>query len=232
MGKPVTREELFALVKAMIDSFGVHNVNMVSPDHFFPDVFHLVDELKKDGCDIPIVYNLSGYQSVGMIREAESRADIYLPDYKYADGRLAAALSHCGNYPGIALEAIYEMARQKGFLDPCAGDFSPARRGVLVRHLILPGHIQNSLAAMTSLFVEFGRELPISLMSQYRPVVPQRDEALNRPVTVEEFNVVYHHVQDLGFENLFVQFPDGNECDGAPDGSFLPDFTRERPFER
>jgi len=232
MGKPVTRDELFNLVKAMMDDFGVHNINMVTPDHFFPDVFDLADRLKKGGYDIPIVYNLSGYQSVEMIREAECRADIYLPDYKYSDGKLAAALSRCGNYPRVALEAIYEMVRQKGFLDPCGEAALTARRGVLVRHLILPGHIENSLAAITSLFVEFGRELPLSLMSQYRPVVPQKEESLNRAITVEEFNVVYHYVQELGFENLFVQFPEGNEGDGPSEGSFIPDFTRERPFGR
>jgi putative pyruvate formate lyase activating enzyme len=232
MGRSITLEELFHLVKAMIHDFGVHNINMVTPDHFFPDVFRLVDRLKKAGCDIPIVYNLSGYQSVEMIREAESRADIYLPDYKYSKGKLAAALSGCGHYPRIALDAIYEMVRQKGFLDRCGEGSLPANRGVLVRHLILPGHIDNSLAVMTSLFVEFGRELPVSLMSQYRPVVPQKDEALNRAVTVEEFNIVYQYTRELGFENLFVQFPEGNGHDGVLGGSFVPDFVKEKPFER
>ncbi|MFO8090789.1 MAG: 4Fe-4S cluster-binding domain-containing protein [Desulfatiglandaceae bacterium] len=232
MGKPVTLEELFDLVKAMIDDFGVHNINMVTPDHFFPDVFRLVGMLKRGGYELPIIYNLSGYQSVEMIREAESRADIYLPDYKYSDGKLSAALSGCGNYPRIALEAIYEMVRQKGFLDRCGGTSSPASRGVLVRHLILPGHIENSLAAVTSLFVEFGRELPVSLMSQYRPVVPQKDEELNRKITEEEFNIVYQYVQELGFENLFVQFPEEKGRDGDLDLPLVPDFRIEKPFER
>jgi putative pyruvate formate lyase activating enzyme len=232
MGKAATLEELFDLVTAMINDSGVHNINMVTPDHFFPHVFHLVERLKKEGYDLPIVYNLSGYQSVEMVREAESRADIYLPDYKYSDGKLAAALSGCGNYPRIALEAIDEMVRQKGFLNRWGGASSPASRGVLVRHLILPGHIENSLAAVTSLFVEFGRELPVSLMSQYRPVVPQKYEELNRVITMEEFNVVYQYVQELGFENLFVQFPEGNGCGGALNGPFVPDFAREKVFER
>jgi putative pyruvate formate lyase activating enzyme len=232
MGKAVNMEELFEMVKAMVDDFGVHNINMVTPDHFFPDVFRLVDMLKRVGYDLPVVYNLSGYQSVGMIRESEPRADIYLPDYKYSDGKLAAALSGCGNYPRIALEAIYEMVRQKGFLDWFGGASSLASRGVLVRHLILPGHIENSLAAVTSLFVEFGRELPLSLMSQYRPVAPQKDEELNRKISEEEFNVVYRYVQELGFDNLFVQFPDGNEGDGDSNITSVPDFRREKPFER
>jgi putative pyruvate formate lyase activating enzyme len=232
MGNAVTLQELFDLVAAMIDNSGVHNINMVTPDHFFPDVFRLVDMLKRRGYDLPIVYNLSGYQSVEMIREAEPRADIYLPDYKYADGKLAATLSGCGNYPGTALKAIYEMVRQKGFLDRCGGDSLPARRGVVVRHLILPGHIDNSLAAVTALFVEFGPELPLSLMSQYRPVVPQKFEELNRVITVEEFNRVYKHVQDLGFENLFVQFPEEAGTSGALDAPFVPDFGRDRPFQR
>jgi putative pyruvate formate lyase activating enzyme len=224
----VTLRALFERVIAMMNGSGVHNINMVTPDHFFPDVFQLVEMIRKCGRGIPIVYNLSGYQSVEMLREAESRADIYLPDYKYADRKLAAALSGCGNYPGTALDAIYEMVRQKGFLDRCDGSFSPAGRGVLVRHLILPGHVENSLSALAALFVEFGRELPVSLMSQYRPVVSQKFTELNRAVTTEEFNKVYQYVQELGFENLFVQFPEAPR--GDVHESFVPDFGKDAPF--
>ncbi len=103
--------------------------------------------------------------------------DIYLPDFKYADPRLAAKLSRCLDYPTVALEAIALMARQKGFLDTCGSEEVPAvaSKGLLVRHLILPGFVENSIEALTTLFIEFGPRLPISLMSQYHPVVRHRD---------------------------------------------------------
>ena len=106
------------------------------------------------------------------------------------------------------LDAIGEMVLQKGFLDICQTNEKIARKGVLVRHLILLGHAENSIHALTTLFLEFGRELPISLMSQYTPVHHLDDHALNRVLTEEEFNKVYSYAPDLGFENLFVQFPE------------------------
>ena len=231
-GTPVTVRELFERVARMIEDYGVHNVNMVTPDHFYPDVFRLVSMLRSNGYDLPFVYNLSGYQSVEMVRVSEPYVDIYLPDFKYADRRLAARLSGCGNYPGAALEAIAEMIRQKGFLDRSGQDPVPASRGVLVRHLILPGHVDNSVAALTALFVEFGRDLPLSLMSQYRPVIAQRHEELNREISADEFDAVYGYARELGFEHLFVQFPETAGRGDAARNPFLPDFGREKPFLR
>jgi putative pyruvate formate lyase activating enzyme len=130
----------------------------------------------------------------------------------------------------VALEAVAEMVRQKGFLAPPDPDAACARRGVLVRHLILPGQIENSLDALTTLFLEFGPGLPLSLMSQYTPVLPQEILDLNRPLTREAFERVYAHALDLGFEHLYVQFPrpaSGDRSEGVP---FLPDFRREKPF--
>jgi putative pyruvate formate lyase activating enzyme len=96
--------------------------------------------------------------------------------------------------------------------------------------MILPGEVQNSMDVLTSLFLEFGSELPISLMSQYYPAYPQQERNLNRPITQEEFDRVYAHAQDLGLENLFVQFPDeGATIQGHPP-SFLPDFGQKNPF--
>jgi len=232
IGERVSLRELFRRVTAMINDFDVHNISMVTPDHFFPDVFQLVEMLREGGCRLPIVYNLSGYQSVEMISEAESRADIYLPDFKYSDRTLAARLSGCGDYPSVALSAVCEMVRQKGFLDRCEGDGTPAGRGVLVRHLILPGHVENSLASITSLFVEFGGELPLSIMSQYRPVVPQKYRELNRTVTPDEFRRVYELALELGFRHLFVQIPDAGGDDETALCPFVPDFGRDGPFLR
>lgn len=222
--------QLMQKLKKMIHVHQVHNINFVTPDHFFPHVFRLVSLLRDSGLDLPIVYNLSGYQSVALLKIAGDYNDIYLPDYKYSEPSLAAGLSRCPDYPQKAIEAIYEMVRQKGFLDTCSKDNEIARRGVLVRHLILPGKVKNSIDALTSLFVEFGSGLPVSLMSQYHPVLRQKDRDLNRFISSDEFERVYSHAMDLGFENLFIQFPDKGAGCRVGNFPFLPDFRRTEPF--
>lgn len=222
--------ELASKIQGMVLRHRVHNVNFVTPDHFFPHVFQLVSILREGGIDLPMIYNVSGYQSKASLIAAEAYADIYLPDYKYSDPALAAGLSRCRDYPSVALEAIATMVRQKGFLDAVSSGDGLARKGVLVRHLILPGKVQNSVHALTSLFVEFGPGLPLSLMSQYHPVGRHADPDLNRRVSREEFDHVLAHAEALGFEHLFVQFPEGGEQNGALRPRFLPDFERDRPF--
>ena len=223
-------DELFEKVTGMIETHHVHNVNLVTPDHFFPHVFELVSLLRRQGYHLPIVYNLSGYQSVPLLRMAESLVDIYLPDFKYTDSALSQRLSKCGDYPEKALEAIVEMVRQKGFLEDIDASSHVAGKGVLVRHLILPGQVENSLNALTTLFLEFGSGLPLSLMSQYHPVLPQKDQALNRSLTKDEFDQVFSHAEDLGFERLFVQFLDQTPAVKPKAAPFVPDFRQSQPF--
>ncbi len=232
LGKPMDMEALFLGVKEMIERNGVHNINLVTPDHFFPHAFQLVSLLRRSGFNLPVVYNLSGYQSLALLKIAEEFADIYLPDFKYTDPALSMTLSKCKDYPTRALEAIVEMVRQKGFLHVFANGPELAEKGVLVRHLILPGQIENSLNALTTLFLEFGRRLPLSLMSQYHPARPRLKGELNRSITQEEFDRVYSHAMELGFEHLYVQFPDQNRPDPSDHPPFLPDFCREQPFSR
>jgi putative pyruvate formate lyase activating enzyme len=230
LGQTLSLQELHRKVAGMIRKDRVHNINLVTPDHFFPYAFRLVSLCREDGFDLPVVWNVSGYQSIAMLRDAEEVADIYLPDFKYADATMAATLSSCRDYPQVALEAIVEMVKQKGFVNPNGDRDTPAQKGVLVRHLILPGAVENSTNALTTLFLEFGRRLPLSLMSQYTPVRRLRDPTLNRPITRGEFDRVYEHALELGFEHLYVQFPERrppNPTKGAP---FLPDFNRPRPF--
>lgn len=231
-GRQVSCEDLAREIEEMICAAEVHNLNFVTPDHFLPHVLHTLSLLCDRGQNLPCVFNVSGYQSQELLEAACDSVDIYLPDYKYSDPRLAAYLSRCGNYPKIALEAISKMVRQKGFLDACLNDKKIAKRGVLVRHLILSGHVENSINALTMLFLEFGRKLPLSLMSQYQPVVPQRIPELNRRVYPEEFERVYEHVLSLGFEHLFVQFPGEDEGEkGLARPPFVPDFKKKAPFD-
>ena len=230
LGETISIHGLSGKVFDMIQKYRVHNINLVTPDHFFPYAFQLVTSLRHGGHNLPVVYNLSGYQSIDMLRIAEDYADIYLPDYKYADPPLSIRLSKCKDYPEVALEAIVEMVRQKGFLDSSGNNQRLAKKGVLVRHLILPGNVDNSLNALTTLFLEFGPELPVSLMSQYHPLIPQKDKDLNRPLTLDEFNRVYSHTLDLGFTHLFVQFPDKPSPERSNLSPFLPDFHMVEPF--
>ena len=230
LGKTMSVHELYRKLEEMVRIDQVHNINLVTPDHFFPHTFRLVALLRRHGHNLPIIYNLSGYQTTASLRRAEDYVDIYLPDFKYADPALSMHLSRCQDYPNVALDAISVMIRQKGFLDASVKGADLARKGVLVRHMILPGRVQNSIDALTSLFLEFGSELPISLMSQYYPVFPQEERDLNRPITQEEFDRVYAHTLDLGFENLFVQFPDRGPVIQRNVPPFLPDFRRENPF--
>lgn len=214
----------------LVHEYQIHNVNFVTPDHFFPHTIEIVGALEQRGIAIPIVYNLSGYQRLNSLKMIEAAADIYLPDFKYSDHRLAKKLSNCGDYPDVALAAISEMVRQKGLLDSFNDQVGEAARiatrGVLVRHLILPGQVKNSIDALTSLFLEFGKKLPISLMSQYYPIKTFSFEFLNRTVTPAEFEIIYQHALELGFENMFIQYPE-------PDATvrpFLPDFSNNHPF--
>jgi putative pyruvate formate lyase activating enzyme len=218
-------------------SCGIHNVNFVTPDHVFPQTGEVVRLLRGRGVRIPVVYNLSGYQRTASLMEVEQWADIYLPDFKYADAALAGALSRCPDYAPVALDALSEMVRQKGFLDvfPAGGKDHEgpqvATRGVLVRHLILPGETRNSLDALTMLFVEFGPNLPLSLMSQYVPVAAfPPGSALNRTVTKEEFDTVFEHALSLGFRRLYFQRPEGRATGLGEGRPFLPDFSRSDPF--
>jgi len=178
----------------------------------------------------PVVMNCSGYQCVDTLRLGHGLIDIYLPDFKYADAKLAKRLSKCPDYAQVALEALDEMLKQNGYLKS-HGTSPIATKGVLVRHLILPGYVDNSCEALTMLFVEFGPRLPISIMSQYYPVRPQDDPTLNRTVTVEEFEKVLGHAKDLGFETIYVQYPKRLDPKSPDRKRFIPDFSCERPFD-
>lgn len=233
-GEIVSVESVVKRIEQLYHTRKIHNVNFVTPDHFFPHCIEIVEMLRSRKIEIPTVFNLSGYQNIEQIQALDSYGDIYLVDYKYADSQIAQNLSQAADYPVVALNAIGEMVKQKGFLNSFVDEISTfpiASKGVLVRHLIIPGQIQNSIDALTSLFLEFGANLPLSLMSQYTPVTQfSRFKYLDRQITPREFEMVYNHLQELGFNNLFVQYPPA-EITHSASKPFLPDFTQERPFE-
>ena len=228
LGENYEEEEFLVAVLALV-RHGVHNINYVTPDHFWPHVRHLISGLRRHALSLPQLINGSGYHTLDSVREMAEYTDIFLPDYKFADPGLAKYCADAEEYPEIALQAIECMVEQKGFLNSWPveeGALSPpATKGVLVRHLILPGHIENSLLALTTLRERLGAYLPLSLMSQYHPNACCAGRGhFQRPITQEEFDRVFDKAMDLGFKNLFYQDP-------GVGAAFVPDFREAEPFE-
>ena len=213
-GKSVSPEELSALFFDLIAQ-GAHNINLVTPTHFMPLVREalLIRKLP-----VPVVYNTSGYETVTALRALEGLVDIYLPDFKYADNGLAKELSRAPDYPEICVSAIEEMVRQAG--QPVYDGDGMMRRGVLIRHLILPGHTANSIAVMEEISRRFPG-IPVSLMAQYTPPedFPEMEKhpELRRPITKREQQKVEDKLFSLGLEG-FVQLR------SAKGNQYLPDF--------
>ena len=237
MGRIWSTSEVVNKLEKMHLNYKIHNVNFVTPDHFFPHTIEIVKSLRKRGINIPILYNTSGYQKLSSLKEIEDYADMYMPDFKYSDRNLSKQFSHCDDYPEVAVKALSEMVRQKGFLDSFENNTDIAKRGVLVRHLILPENVKNSIDVLTTLFLEFGKDIPISLMSQYYPSQRFGDISthsqiafLNRRITCDEFRLIYEHSLSLGFKNMLVQFP-YNFKTKSDETDFVPDFRKKQPFK-
>lgn len=212
-GAVFSPEELSAVFFRLV-SQGVHNINLVTPTHFAP----LVREaLLYKKLPVPVVYNTSGYESVETLRTLEGLVDIYLPDFKYAQGELARRLSFAPDYPETALSAIGEMVRQAGA--PVYGEDGMMQKGVLIRHLILPGHTKNSLEALELIAKRFPG-IPVSLMAQYTPPEPfpegERFPELTRRVTQRELLKVQNRMFELELDG-FVQSRSSSGSRYVPD---------------
>lgn len=204
-------------------SKGVRNVNFVTPDHYWPHLRAIVRRLRVAGCDLPFVWNGSGYSSVETLADAlDSGVEIFLPDFKYATAGLARECMGREEYPQVALQGLRLLVERAGFLRPFdeTGEMA-ANRGTLVRHLVLPGEVENSLAVLELLAEEFGTSLPISVMRQFRPM-PQcfARGRFTRMVTDDEYRRVVEKVEELGFRRVFLQPESGDE-------EFVPDFHRQ-----
>lgn len=206
---------------------GVHNVNYVTPDHFWPHIRESIAILRREFPGIPHLVNTSGYHTPDTVKSMARTADICLPDFKFADGALARFCMGCEDYPQIALSAIETMIAERGLLDAAfdAPSGQTATKGVLVRHLVLPGHVENSIASLKLLRSHFGKYLPLSIMNQYHPTPYCASRGVfERRVTDLEYRQVCDAAMELDFENIFCQA-------GAPDNDFFPDFTETQPFK-
>ncbi len=217
-----TLQEVLTEIITCLDG-GCEAVGFVSPSHFVPQVKAIVGALKAMGRHPVIVYNTNGYDKPETLKTLEGIADVYLPDFKYMDGVPAKKFSGARDYPRVAQKAIREMYRQKGS-SLILRENGIAERGLIIRHLVLPGHVQNSIDVLRFIADEISTSVHISLMSQYHPVEPVRNTApLNRPLFAEEYQKVVEAFHELGFRNGWIQDMDSY-------GNYLPDFDREQPF--
>ncbi len=202
---------------------GVVNVGFVSPGHFLPHIKAIMAALKERGHHPIFVYNTNAYDKAEELRKLEGLIELYLPDFKYADGSLAKEYSDAEDYPDTALQAISEMYRQVGStLIP--GPAGVAERGLIIRHLVLPGHIQNSLEVLELIAEHISPNVHISLMSQYYPVPGVCDHPqLGRTLSLKEYAQVLNKMESLGMHKGWIQ-------ELSSTHSFRPDFRKERPF--
>jgi len=212
------------LAKVMLDlqKSGCHNIEPVTPTPQTPLIVEALCLARAQGLTVPFVYNCGGYENPDIIRLLDGMVDIYLPDFKYgleADARL---FSDAPGYPQIAIQSIRQMVRQVG--DDLHVENGVAAHGIIIRHLILPGRLENSREALRLLKDEISTSVPISLMSQYTPIARVRSHPqLGRRLIKAEYSQIVDWALDLGFENLFVQ--DVNDHD------LTPDFNRDNPFD-
>jgi putative pyruvate formate lyase activating enzyme len=201
---------------------GCHNIEPVTPTPQVPLIMEALLLARGRGLKVPFVYNCGGYEDPQIINMLDRMVDVYLPDFKYGleeDGNL---FSSAPGYPRFALDSLHEMVRQVG--DDLVLENGVASRGIIVRHLILPGRLMNSKEVLRLIKKEISTTVPISLMSQYTPISKvSKHPALGRRITRDEYDQILDYALHLGFENLFVQ--------EVNDQELTPDFSRNNPFE-
>ena len=216
-GREISTKHL-AEIFLSLQAQGANNINLVTPTHFVPQILLALQSAKEHGLTIPIVYNSSGYESTETLRLLEGYVDIYLPDFKYMDPALSLKYSHAQDYFTKAKESLAEMVRQAGspVFDPATGLM---KRGVIVRHLLLPGQTKDSKKILRYLHTTYENQIFISIMNQYTslPQVKELPE-LNRRVSPAEYERVLDFALRIGIENGFFQ-----EGETASD-SFIPEF--------
>ena len=202
-----------------LEEKGAHNINLVSSSHYTPSVIEALDLAKARGLKIPVVYNSSGYESADTLRLLEGYIDIYLPDFKYLTPEIARKYSMAADYPAHASESLEYMVKRLG--DAVFADDGMMTRGVIVRHLLLPGQLSESKKVLDYLYSSYGNCIYYSLMSQYTPTSGlnrERYPELTRRVTTYEYNKLIDYALSLGIKNGFTQ-----EREAAKE-SFIPDF--------
>lgn len=214
-GKELTTSQLSELF-LLLQQKKANNINLVTPTHFVPQIAEALRKARAEGLTIPVVYNTSGYERVETLRLLDGLIDIYLPDLKYYDTELSARYSNAPDYFVKAAQAVKEMVRQTG---KAVFQGELMQRGVIVRHMVMPGCTKDSKAVIKYLYGAYGDGIYISIMNQYTP--PENMEnfpEIGRRVTRREYERVVDYAVSLGMEHAFIQ--EG----GTAEESFIPDF--------
>lgn len=196
-GKEYAPEELAGIYRRL-EAEGAHNINLVTPTQWSLEIRASLDIYRPS---VPVVYNTSGYERREIIREMSDYADVFLPDFKYSDEALGRKLSLRADYPRTALDAIEEMLKAK----PPVYENGLIKRGVIIRHLVLPGYVRNSIVALDMLAERFGKDITVSLMSQFTPVT---GKSITRRLKPIEYKAVVAHAEKLGIADIYIQTAD------------------------
>lgn len=216
----LTAHELAAEMLQLQDQ-GAHNINFVSPSHMIFQMADAIKAAKKMGLVVPVVYNSNGYDSVDALRQIRGLVDIYLPDIKYMDNGPGKRFSGVHDYADIIPGVLREMLQQVGHLEMNAEGV--ATRGLLVRHLVLPGCLENSRGCLRFL-ADMSPAVFVSVMSQYSPQYKAGEyPGINRVLSEEEYEAITAYALEQGLENVFIQ-------EITSQNHYLPDFAQERPF--
>ncbi len=218
-GKVISKERLSDIFIELVDK-GANNINLVTPGQYIPDIVWAVNDAKSRGMKLPIIYNTSGYENVTELKLLEGIVDVYLPDFKYMDSTLSAMYSRAKDYPSVAKQALSEMVRQQPdvVIDDATGLI---QKGVIVRQLLLPGHVNDAKAVLKYLYDTYHDHVYISMMSQFTPIALKDYPEINRTVTRREYERLVDYALKIGITNAFIQ-----EGDVAKD-SFIPAFDCE-----
>lgn len=218
-GKVISKERLSDIFMELAVK-GANNINLVTPGQYIPDIVWAVNDAKSRGMKLPIIYNTSGYENVTELKLLEGIVDVYLPDFKYMDSTLSARYSRAKDYPSVAKQALSEMVRQQPdvVIDDATGLI---QKGVIVRQLLLPGHVNDAKAVLKYLYDTYHDHVYISMMSQFTPIALKDYPEINRTVTRREYGRLVDYALEIGITNAFIQ-----EGDVAKD-SFIPAFDCE-----
>lgn len=218
-GKVISKERLSDIFMELAGK-GANNINLVTPGQYIPDIVWAVNDAKNRGMKLPIIYNTSGYENVTELKLLEGIVDVYLPDFKYMDSTLSARYSRAKDYPSVAKQALSEMVRQQPdvVIDDATGLI---QKGVIVRQLLLPGHVNDAKAVLKYLYDTYHDHVYISMMSQFTPIALKDYPEINRTVTRREYERLVDYALEIGITNAFIQ-----EGDVAKD-SFIPAFDCE-----
>ncbi len=218
-GKRITKERLVEIFLELQEK-KANNINLVTPTHYILQLAEVITTARSRGLAIPIVYNTSGYEKVESLRMLDGLVDVYLPDFKYVSTELSKKYSNAADYFEVASKALAEMYRQVG--EPQFNEKGIMIKGIIVRHLLLPGYVEDSKNVIEYLYKTYKNGIYISIMNQYTPLLHvKKYPEIDRKVTAEEYDEVVDYAVEIGVVNGFVQE------EGTASESFIPEFDYE-----